>query len=40
MTAQVNKGAVTPSDEQMEKLNKRGELEAEVGALEKELAAL
>jgi hypothetical protein len=31
---------VTPSDEQREKLAKRGEVEAEIAALEKSLASL
>jgi hypothetical protein len=36
----VDKGEVTPSDEQQDKLSKRKDLEAEIALLEKELAAL
>lgn len=37
---QVNKGDLTPSEEQIDKLSKRKDLEAEIATLEKELAAM
>ena len=37
---QVDKGEVTPTDEQKEKLEKRKDLEAEIVSLEKELSSL